>query len=293
MSSIKKALITSCSNKFFPSVLNLIGSIKKNFPDHPEIFIYDLGLFSTFKKELASIKGVTVIEMPPFCSFWRACYTWKTYIFAHPIAELNLYLDAGCEVYTSLDHVFSFIDQKDYFAVEQGRRLGDVVPEEYISIFSFPRHYLDDMYMDAGIFGFKKNSSVTPLVTAIFDAALAGLALGFSSRDQWRNKGKNKSGFVRNCYQFRHDLTLVNLVFRRDMGDVVIHDVEKYATPVLEAQRTDEVIGKVRMNYKKLQYLSVNLVHTRKNSLIWINRLLIFFFMLIRRGVHLVKGIKL
>jgi hypothetical protein len=90
---MNRAIITSCSNKFFPAVINLIGSIKNNYPDHPPIFVYDLNILKIFKKELETIKNVKVIQMPKFCVHWESCYTWKTYIFQHSLAESNLYLD--------------------------------------------------------------------------------------------------------------------------------------------------------------------------------------------------------
>lgn len=157
---LDKAIITSASNKFFPSLINLLSSIKLVYPNHPAIFIYDLGLLPIFRKELELIDGVKVIKMPNFCNHWRSCYTWKTYIFAHPLARLNFYLDAGCQVLRPLDSVFSIIDKEDILLVDQGQSFKKIVPESYKSIFA-----LDDMFDDlttihAGIIGFKQAANI-------------------------------------------------------------------------------------------------------------------------------------
>ena len=74
---LNKAIITSCSTKYFPWLINLLGSIKENYPNHPKIYIYDLGLFCTFRKELEKIDNIEVLKMPHFCKFWRSCLHGK------------------------------------------------------------------------------------------------------------------------------------------------------------------------------------------------------------------------
>ena len=130
-----KAIITSASNKFFPSLINLLGSIKKNYPNHPKIFVYDLGLFWMFRKELEQIENVEVLNIPHFCKFWRSCYTWKTYILSHPLSDLNFYLDAGTQILRPLDEIFLEIEKDGYFAVSQEVPLSLICPLEYKSLF--------------------------------------------------------------------------------------------------------------------------------------------------------------
>ena len=185
---MKSAIITSASNKFFPSVLNLVGSIKKNYPNHPPIYLYNLGLLPSFVAELKN-EGVTLLEIPHFVPYWRSCYTWKTYILNTPLADLNFYIDAGCEILQPLDGIFAEIEKDGYFAVEQGTRLGQSTPPEYKDIFKLDEKLYQMPLITAGIFGFKKNSNISPLLQELHDSGVSGLCLGFPQT----NNGKTRA----------------------------------------------------------------------------------------------------
>ena len=225
---MKKSIITSCSNKFFPGVITLIASIKDKYPNHPSIVVYDLGLFPLFRKELDMINGVQVIDVPAFCPYWKSCYTWKTYIFANPPARLNLYLDSGIQALKDLDAIFEKIERDDYFAVSQNNLLEIISPVEFKSFIKIDKRFYSETYITAGLFGFKKDSSVTKTLEDLYIAAIAGLCLGFSPAEKWRNRGKNKNPFVRDCKLFRFDTSILSLLMRRDFGDFKINPWEPY-----------------------------------------------------------------
>lgn len=273
----EKALITAASNKFFPSLINLLGSIKVNYPSHPKIFIYDLGLFKIFRKELETIENVEVVDMPVFCGHWRSCYTWKTYIFTHPFAELNLYLDAGCQIEGSLDFAFEIIKSEGYYIIPQGRSVKDIVPVEYKTIFGIGDDWDNEECVDAGVLGFKREPKIKKILDEVYNAGLAGLALGFSKKDLWRNKGKDKNIFIRNCELFRHDLTLVNILFRKHIFPLVSHS----EGPIL----------KVRLNFKKLKYTQPKLLHPTTDFVTKFNRVLIQSGLFFRRIWFWFKGV--
>jgi hypothetical protein len=252
---MKSCIITSASNKFFPSVLNLIGSIKANYPQHPPLFLYNLGLLPSYIKELKEVHGVTVLEVPHFVSHWRSCYTWKTYVLNTPLADLNFYIDAGSEVVKPLDEIFEAIETDGYFAIEQNSPLAMNLPQEYRSIFSVDEPLCSLPLLTAGIVGFKKDSFVSPLMRELYDAGIAGLCLGFSPKEQWKNKGVNKNIFIRNCEMFRHDTTLFTIIMRKHIANLKVHSVKKYANDALTIDpSSDTVIRNFRMNYKKLSY---------------------------------------
>ncbi len=272
-----KALITSCSNKFFPSVINLLTSIKVNYPEHPPIYVYDLGLFYTFRRELEQIEGVTVISMPHFCPHWRACYTWKTYIFAHPPADLNFYLDAGCQVLKPLDEDFEIIERNDYLMIDVGVTLGDLIPNEYKVMFSVPDSYNELTGFSAGIFGFKNTNIIVETLGKSYAAAYNGLSLGFSPDNLWRNKRKDKNIFIRQCRFFRHDQSLLNLFFRLQFDDqlnVLSHD--NYANSGKNKTPTQR-IWHSRLQADKLEYTQINSLHSNSKNkyLFYSNRILI------------------
>ncbi len=272
-----KAIITSCSNKFFPSVINLLGSIKANYPNHPPIYVYDLGLFYTFRKELEQIEGVTVIPMPHFCPHWRSCYTWKTYIFANPLADLNFYIDAGCQVLKPLDEDFEIIDKNNYHIIDVGVTLNDLIPDDYKILFSVPTSYNDVRGFSAGIFGFKKTASVSEMLNRTYSAALVGLSQGFSPDNLWRSKGKDKNMFIRQCKFFRHDQSLLNLFFRLQYGiEPKVMPNENYDNRSKNITPTQR-IWHCRLQPKKLEYTKIELLHSKNNLnlLLTFNRILI------------------
>jgi len=277
---LEKAIITSCSTKFFPSVINLISSIKVVYPDHPTIFVYDLGLLPIFRKELAMVEGVEVVDMPKFCAHWRSCYTWKTYIFAHPMAKLNFYLDAGCQVLKSLDKVFDIIEEKDILLIDQRLSFKEIVPESYKKLFSLSDDCDDLLTIHAGIIGFKNTTNIINIFNDIYNAACVGLTLGFSSRDKKRNKSKDKNIFVRDCDLFRHDMTLVNVFFRKYHDDIRLHSIDlfhfdKNVVP-------EQFVWQLRLLYTKLDNLNIKILHKNTKVLFILNRFLIYFFIKIK-----------
>jgi len=284
---LEKAIITSCSTKFFPSVINLISSIKVVYPKHPTIFVYDLGLLSVFRKELSMVEGVEVINMPKFCTHWRSCYTWKTYIFAHPVARLNFYLDAGCQILKSLDEVFDIIEEKDILLIDECVFFKEIVPKSYKKLFSLGDNYDDLPTMHAGIIGFKNTTNIINIFNDIYNAACVGLTLGFSTRDKKRNKGKNRSIFVRDCNFFRHDLTLINIFFRKYHDNIYLHSINffhfnKNVIP-------EQFVWLLRLRYTKLDNLNIKMLHKNIKALFVLNRFLIYFFIKIKNLNSFIK----
>ncbi len=280
-----RAIITSASNKFFPSLINLLGSIKKNFPQHPPVYIYNLGLLWTFKKELEKIPGVTVLEMPQFVPFWRSCYTWKPYIFKHPFADLNFYLDAGCQVLRPLDEVFEAIEHDGMFLIYQGGVFNDIVPGTYQAMFGLSSELGNLQNLHAGIFGFSKQGPAQEAIDWIFEAASMGLALGFSPAEAWRNKGVNKNPFWRDCKLFRHDMTLLNIAFRKFFGNkLTVHAEAQYAGG--KGAHSRQFIWQMRLGYSWLEFLKPSALHAKIILAAWVNRAIVY-------GLILAKNINL
>jgi len=279
---VDKAIYSACSNKFFPSVINLIGSIKTNYPAHPQIFIYDLGLSWNFRRELRSIRNVELLPMPKFCAFWRACYTWKTYIFQHPQARLNFYMDAGCQVLRPLDEVFNFIEKDDYFCVEQYAPLSEIAPAEFKYLFPVREECLGQNTMTAGIFGFKKNSTISCIIDEVYEAGLAGMCLGYSKGEPWKNRGANKTSIVRGCRIFRFDTSVFNLILRKNLGNFIMHSLEKYGGHLTPYDHPEQLIWNFRMNYSALEYLPSKILHKNFSATAVFNRFWISAFLAVK-----------
>ena len=278
-----KAIITSASNKFFPSLINMLGSLNVNYPNHPPIFIYNLGLSFMFRQELRQIEGVILLDIPHFVPHWRVCYTWKTYIFVNPLAELNLYLDAGTQILRPLNEMFDVIDKDGYFAVHQGVKNKEIIPSDYTEKFDVQNSTLEDYSITAGIFGFKKNGSVSHQLEDMHEASKEGYCLGFSQEEIWKNKGVNKTEFIRDCPKFRHDTTLLSIFLRKDNLDFRAHEALMYAGWMSPHDHKNQAIWNVRMNYKTLDFLTPHILHKNFSFISYINRIYIYAFLLVRQ----------
>ncbi len=277
-----RAVMTAASDKFFPSLLNLIGSIRKFHPALP-IFVYDLGLSRIFRMEIASMPDVTVCEIPHETSFWRACYTWKASIFMNPKAKLCIYLDAGNQLLRPLDDIFATIDDKGYVVVEQQSPISDILPTDYVTKFNVPKAILDQNAITAGIFGFKvSHKPIQSVIQKLHEASLAGLCLGFSKLDSWKNKGVNKTEFVRDCKIFRHDTTLFSMFLRMDIPDLQVGKFELYGGSHSK-DYPGQYLWNMRMNYDKLDHVAF--AHSLANSKMAtrINRMIIGLFFALKK----------
>lgn len=102
--------------------------------------------------------------------------------------------------------------------------------------------------------------------------------MGFSESEfKKRNKGKDKSIFIRNCELFRHDQTLLNLYLRKYFGKIFINNINKYAGWQSPNEHPEQLIWNLRRNYKKLEYADKNF----KKNIVLKKILLKSFFMIL------------
>ena len=71
-----RLIITAASGAYGPSLLALLGSLNLNWPNHPPVRVYDIGLNDGTLQVLAE-NQIEVIKVPPFCPHWRKHFTWK------------------------------------------------------------------------------------------------------------------------------------------------------------------------------------------------------------------------
>lgn len=278
----QNSIITAASNKFFPSLVNFLGSLHINYPGHPDVYIYNLGLSKIFLFELKKIKWVHILSVPNFVPHWRACYTWKTFILNNPITPNNFYVDSGCEFRKPLDEIFNKIDQNGYFLVDQGNEvlLKDISPDDYLQKYNIDSEKYNLPIIAAGIFGFKKDNRVIKSVTdELYLQGKNGLCLGYSKNELWKNKGVNKNEYVRDCKYFRHDTTLLSLIVYSKMKSPEINSVQLFGGE----DNKNQYIWNLRMNYKRLKYLSPRILHDKNFSIIvFLNRIYIGIFILFK-----------
>lgn len=284
-----KCIITSASSKFFPSLLNLLGSIEVNYPNHPDVYVYDLGLFYTFRKELESIPWVHVLDVPHFVPHWRSCYTWKTYILNTPLTDLNFYIDAGCQVSKPLDTLFDKIDSQGYLAVSQGTSITiqNITPREHLDLYGLTENDAQKNVITAGIFGYKKHSIIQKVTDLLYKSGIDGLCLGFSQGEIWKNKGVNKTEFIRDCKMFRHDTTLLTILLKKEIPDAIIESVEYFSSK--KEVSDNQFIWNFRLNYKKLPFTESKILHKKPNLYVTINRIYVHIFIIIKKIANTIK----
>jgi hypothetical protein len=114
---------------YFDSLFNLIGSIHAtNFDELQEIAVFDLGLEPDQIQILKNIEKVSVHPLekthPDITSYYRGhgivvfgWYAWKPVAIkqALDLFPYVLWLDAGTEVRNSMDFMFRYIQENDYF----------------------------------------------------------------------------------------------------------------------------------------------------------------------------------
>jgi len=116
MKKYKKLIITAASEGYAESLLALLGSLNVNWPGHPPVLVYDIGLGKETREKLEAHQ-IPVRQVPPFCPHWRKHYTWKLWCWNDAPAEHVLWMDAGIAVLAPLDEVFEAIERLGYFAV--------------------------------------------------------------------------------------------------------------------------------------------------------------------------------
>jgi hypothetical protein len=107
-------LITAASAAYGPSLLALLGSLHLNWPNHPPVLVYDIGLDATTLKWLEKYR-IPVRRVPPFCPHWRQHYTWKLWCLYDAPARNIVWMDAGLVVLRPVDEILDAVHTQGYF----------------------------------------------------------------------------------------------------------------------------------------------------------------------------------
>ncbi len=283
-------MITSASNKFFPCLIDMLGSLHKNYPNHPNVFICDLGLSYPFKQELSQIPWVKILPVPHFCLHWRSCYTWKTYILNTPLADLNFYIDAGCEILAPLDPLFEKINNQGYLAVSQGHEvlMRDITPISYFKVYGLDEKFMNSEIIAAGVFGFKKNSVISTVTEKLYDAGEQGLCLGYSQNEQWKNKGVNKTAIVPDCKMFRHDTTILSVLLYKNIPNLIVEPLSAFNGELLGGGQKQYILTR-RLNFRTLKFTDPSILHEKSSILAVLNRFFIKAFLALKEVNRRVK----
>jgi hypothetical protein len=199
-------LITAASKEFGPSLLALLGSLHLNWPNHPPIRVYDIGLdqgtLETLKKH-----QIEVVAVPPFCPHWRDHFTWKIWCLNDAPAQAVLWMDAGLCVLRPLDEILEAINCHGYFLVPNYQVLDREASEDACAGCGVaPDFRLGKLTLAGGLMGFRKDGETGELLAEALEVALVEKNIAATQPSH------------------RHDQAIISLLMYKRFGNVIISD---------------------------------------------------------------------
>lgn len=169
---MKINILTAASEAFEESLICMIASLNINWPNHPEILVYDLGMSERTINFLKDNR-IEVIKVPPFKAHWRKHFTWKLWAIHQCNADIVLWLDAGLVVLGSLVAVIKQINNCGYFITPTYHPLIEAVSDNCRKSCGVTLNFLDNkMCFSGNTIGFKKHGVTKILVDEAYTIAL-------------------------------------------------------------------------------------------------------------------------
>lgn len=285
------ALVTAADTKYAPFLFNALSSIHANFPDHPLVYVFDLGLSRAQRCELESVPWVRLRAIDRFVSHWKAGWSWKPYILTQVDERFVLYFDAANIVlYRSISLWFLAIKRHGFFGIANGQRMQDVTPSDYWSMFGLnPDACAARPTFGAGLFGFDRTGLAGAAVSKCLALTIAGWNLGRSANEQ---NPLYSEVALRDCVCFRADQTLFNLAMIEQMGpDILIRDEVRYCGRGGSRDHVNQYLWYSRRNKSSMLYFARPL-HTYSSIFVY-NRLTAWVKLTLRwRASELKKWMK-
>ena len=223
-------LLTAASESYGRQLLAFLGALRCNWPDHPPVRVYDLGLGEATVRTISD-SGFTVVKVPPFVDHWRKHYTWKLWCMNEAPARRILWLDAGCCVLRPLPEIFDIITAQGYFCVPNYEELELEASEaacEGCGVTSDFRR--GKVSLAANVFGFDKQSRTGATVQEC-------LQVGSTER------------FIAATHpRHRHDQAILSLMMYRDNRPLIMCDGTIYAYDRLTADFRTHGVWAMRRN---------------------------------------------
>lgn len=215
------AMVTAADSKYTPYLFNTLQSIHTKFPDHPKIYVFDLGMTLAQKKELLATPWLILLPTDRFVSHWKKNWSWKPYILTQIKERYILYFDsANIVLYRPLELWFLSIKKHGYFVISNQQKLIDITPSSFWKVFD-----LDDSTesqkttFGAGLIGYDREGKAWDAIYKALELTKEGFNLGRSKQEI--NPIYDKS-IEHDCVCFRADQTLINLAFRQYFGNALI-----------------------------------------------------------------------
>ena len=205
-----RLIITAASEAYGPSLLAMLGSLTLNWPNHPPVLVYDLGLEVDTLAALLKHK-ITVRTVPEFCPHWRQHFTWKGWCWQDAPADQFFYLDAGLIALRPMDEVFAAVDDRGYFAIPNYRCLDDESPQPARRACRVPPDFCRNLPSVAGgIIAFDKTGRFKDLLAEAYQIMLVEENVAATSP------------------LHRHDQAIISLLLHRDASPLLLADAQIY-----------------------------------------------------------------
>jgi hypothetical protein len=233
-------IITAASESYRPQLLSFLGSLRCNWPNHPPVTVYDMGLREG-TDQLLRQAGFNVRLIPPFVPHWRKHYTWKLWCMNDASAERILWLDAGCCVLRPVPEIFDIIDQQGYFALPNYRPLDIEASEEACEGCGVrPDFRVGKVSLTAAVFGFRCGSVAQQVVKECLKVAQTERYIKASK--PWH----------------RWEQAILSLLMYRNISPLILCDGTLYFYEDLAAEFTTHSIWAARrsMHYEDKQFLA-------------------------------------
>lgn len=206
MPHVRTLIITAASKEYAASLLALLGSLTLNWPEHPSVLVYDIGLEEATLATLAAHR-IPVKQVPPFCPHWRDHFTWKLWCLHDAPAEDVLWMDAGLVVLRPLDEVFEVLRCRGYFLVPNYQLLDWEASEaacEGCGVLTESR--LGRPTLAGGFIGVRKTGTMLRVVEEALSIALVEKHIAATKSTH------------------RHDQAIISLLMYKHFGRVVSED---------------------------------------------------------------------
>lgn len=204
-------IATAASPTFESSLLALIGSLKVNWPGHPKILVYDLGMTSETLLLLNNL-GIEVRSVDRYCSHWRKYFTWRFWCLLDIPAEHYLWLDAGVCCLRPMPEVFLSIKNMGYFCSTNYWSLALNMNERMQHSLGISNSKLENMVsMNAGIHGLRKDNDGINILTEAYEIA------------------KIENNMIATHPLHRHDQPLITALFYKYFQEPLFADFKTYA----------------------------------------------------------------